>query len=99
MSPRLLAGAGLNHKIVAGLRRKEPSVTFISAFDGGIIGEPDPIVLGMAATLDCVLVSHHRKTMPRHFAKFINSINSIQVPASSSYRKVSTLARQLSTFC
>ena len=73
MSPRLLADADLNHKIVAGLRRREPSVTFISAIEGGIIGEPDPIVLGMAASLECVLVSHDRKTMPSHFAKYINS--------------------------
>ncbi len=70
MRPRFLADADFNHKIVTGLRRREPSLNFLSAMDGGVIGIPDPKVLTVAANLGRILVSHDRKTMPLHFAKF-----------------------------
>jgi hypothetical protein len=70
MRPRFLADADFNHKIVVGLRRREPSVDFMSAHDGGVIGLPDPDVIGVAAESRRILVSDDRKTMPGHFARF-----------------------------
>ena len=49
MRPRFQADPDFNHKIVVGLRRREPSVDFLGADDGGTIGVPDPDVLRIAA--------------------------------------------------
>ncbi len=70
MRPRFQADADFNHKIVVGLRRREPSVDIESAQDGSVIGLPDPEVLSVAAGSGRILVSHDRKTMPGHFARF-----------------------------
>jgi hypothetical protein len=70
MRPRFQADADFNHKIVVGLRRREPSVDFLSAHDGGVIGVSDPEVLRIAAESGRILVSHDRKTMPGHFGQF-----------------------------
>ena len=70
MRPRFQADADLNHRIVQGLRRREPSVDFLSAHDGEVIDLPDPVVLEIAAAAGRILASHDRKTMPAHFAQF-----------------------------
>ena len=67
--PRFLADADFNQKIVLGIRRREPSVDFLNALDGGVIGLPDPEVIGVAAQSGWILVSHDRKTMASHFAR------------------------------
>ena len=71
MSPRFLADADFNHKIVVALRRREPAIDFLSASDGQVIGRPDPEVLRIASTNARILVSHDRTTMPGHFRRFI----------------------------
>jgi len=73
MRPRFQADADFNHKIVAGLKRREPAVDFRDARAGGVIGVPDPEVLAKAAESGRVLVSHDRKTMVAHFARFVES--------------------------
>ncbi len=50
MRPRFQADADFTGRILAGLRRREPSIDFQSANDGGLIGEPDPTVLALAAS-------------------------------------------------
>ena len=70
MRPEFLADADFNQKIILGLRRREPSVRFRSARDGGVIGLPDPEVLRIAAQSNRILISHDRKTMPVHFTRF-----------------------------
>jgi hypothetical protein len=70
--PLFQADADLNQKIVLGLRRREPAVDFQDAHAGGVIGIPDPEVLHRTATLDRILISHDRKTMPMHFRRFLN---------------------------
>jgi hypothetical protein len=70
MRPRFLADADFNHKIVVGLRRRDPSVDFLSAHEGGVVGVPDPDVLAITADAARILVSHDRKTMPGHFTRF-----------------------------
>jgi Domain of unknown function (DUF5615) len=71
MRPRFQADADFNHKIVLGLRRQEPSVDFMGAYDGGVVGMADPDVLRIAAESGRILVSHDRKTMPAYFARFL----------------------------
>jgi hypothetical protein len=71
MRPRFQADADFNRKIVLGLRRREPSIDFLSAHDGGVVGVPDSDVLRIAAESGRILVSHDRNTMPAHFADFL----------------------------
>jgi hypothetical protein len=71
MRPRFQADADFNQKIVAGIRRREPSIDFQSAREGDVIGRPDPEVLALAASQGRVLVSHDRQTMPGHFSRLI----------------------------
>ncbi|MEO8098624.1 MAG: hypothetical protein ABI811_13050 [Acidobacteriota bacterium] len=70
MRPRFQADADFNQKIVAGLRRREPSLDFLDARSGDITGLSDPEVLAAASATSRVLVSHDRRTMPVHFARF-----------------------------
>ena len=49
---------------------------FMSAEDGQVIGKPDPEVLRIASDAARVLVSHDRRTMLGHFAKFIEGRSS-----------------------
>ena len=71
MRPRFQADADFNQKIVAALRRREPTIDFRTAREGGLIGRPDPEVLSQTGNEDRVLVSHDRQTMVGHFARFI----------------------------
>jgi Domain of unknown function (DUF5615) len=68
---RFLADNDLSEPIRRGLRRKEPTIDFLTAQEGGIVGLPDPEVLRVAAEAGLTVVSHDRKTMPAHFDKFI----------------------------
>lgn len=70
MRPRFQADADFNHKIVVGFRRREPSVDFVGAHEGGVIGVSDPEVLRISANSGRILISHDRKTMPSHFVRF-----------------------------
>jgi hypothetical protein len=71
MKPRFQADADFNQKIVLGLRRRAPAVDFQDARMGGIIDLVDPAVLLRSAAAGRILVSHDRRTMPAHFARFI----------------------------
>jgi hypothetical protein len=72
MRPRFQADENLNAKIIAGLRRREPSLDFRTAKSLGILGFPDHVVLAVSAADARILVSHDRETMPAHFAHFIS---------------------------
>ena len=71
MKIRYQADADLNMDIVAGVLRREPQIDFQTADEAGLRGVDDALVLVYAAHSDRILVSHDRKTMPRHFAAFI----------------------------
>ena len=76
MSVRFQADADLNHVIVQATLRREPSIDFQTAHAAGLVGLPDPEVLALAAHAGRVLVTHDRKTMPKHFAEFIGQTTS-----------------------
>ncbi len=76
MKPRFQADADFNQKVIAGLRRREPTLDFQTAHQGEIIGRPDAEVLLVAARAGRILVSHDRRSMPGHFARFIENQSS-----------------------
>lgn len=72
MKIRFQADADLNEDIVLGLLRLEPLVDFQTAYEANLRSASDQAVLKTAAESGRILVSHDRRTMPRHFAEFID---------------------------
>lgn len=71
MKVRFQADADLKHIIVKAVLRREPSIDFQSAQTANLVGLGDEEVLAIAAREKRVLITHDRKTMPKHFAEFI----------------------------
>jgi len=95
MKIRFQADADLNQIILLATIRQEPAVDFQTAIAAGLPGMNDPDVLARAANEGRVLVTHDRKTMPRHFSEFISRENSpglLVIPQSLS---VATAAEEL----
>jgi hypothetical protein len=69
--PRFLADADLKRAIFSGVKRREPSVDFLSAQAAELEEIEDSGVLAIAATEGRILVSHDFGTMPRHFRDFV----------------------------
>jgi predicted nuclease of predicted toxin-antitoxin system len=76
MKIRFQADADLNEEIVSGLIRQEPSIDFQTAEEANLRGLSDEEVLEIASQENRILVTHDRRTMPYHFAKFIAKKNS-----------------------
>lgn len=76
MKVRFQADADLNQIIVKATLRLEPSIDFQTAQAAGLAGLDDVSVLKLVAQQGRVLVSHDRKTMPRHFGRYILSESS-----------------------
>ncbi|MCC6362643.1 MAG: DUF5615 family PIN-like protein [Bryobacterales bacterium] len=70
---RFLADADFNNAIVRGCRPREPAIDFLSANDANLAGVPDPGVLAIAAGQERILISHDFRTMPHHFAGFLQA--------------------------
>jgi hypothetical protein len=79
MKIRYQADNDLNRAIVEAVWRFEPLIDFQSAQAAKLDGVPDGEVLARAAAEQRVLVSHDLKTMPRHFAKFLQTSTSAGV--------------------
>lgn len=71
MTIQFQADADLNQMIVLAAIRREPSLNFQTAFAGSLIGLTDPEVLAKSTGEGRLLVTHDRRTMPRHFAEFV----------------------------
>jgi hypothetical protein len=67
LSIRFQADNDLKFRIVTAVRRREPTVDFVSAQEAGLDGVPDLVLLDRAAAEGRVLVSHDRRTMIDHF--------------------------------
>jgi len=61
----------LNHVIVRGVLRLQPSIEFHAASDSRLRGLKDPEVLAATARDGRILVTHDQSTMPTEFAKFL----------------------------
>ena len=71
MKIRYQADADLNADIVTGVLRRAPEIDFQTAREAGLKGLPDPAVLAQTSQTGRVLVTHDRRTMPKHFGEFI----------------------------
>ena len=72
MKIKFQADNDLNARIVRGVVRLDPAIDFKTAASAGFhIGTSDPDVLRAAAEEDRILVSHDQRTLPWHFADFI----------------------------
>jgi hypothetical protein len=76
MKIQFLADENLRRAIVLGLRRREPSASFLRANEAGAVGIDDLRVLQIAADQNRILVSHDIRTIPRHFGHFIEQHSS-----------------------
>lgn len=72
MRVRFQADADLNQIILLATIRQEPAIDFQTAIAAGFATVDDPEVLARAAKEGRLLVTHDRKTMPRHFSEFIS---------------------------
>jgi hypothetical protein len=71
MTVRFQADADLNVEIVTGVLRREPSIDFQTADEANLRRLREPEVLALAAQESRIVVTHDRRTMPRHCAEFI----------------------------
>jgi hypothetical protein len=79
MIVRFQADANLNQIILLAARRREPALDFQTALQAEFSGVNDSEVLARAAREGRILVTHDRKTMPRHFFAFITTATSAGV--------------------
>ena len=73
MKIRFQADADLDQRIVLAAIRQEPSLDFQTAPGAGLAGLSDQQVLASAARAGRLLVTHDLRTMPTHFAAFIQA--------------------------
>jgi hypothetical protein len=73
MKVRLQADNDLDFRIVRATGHLNTRIDFQSALQAGLHGKTDPEVLQIAAREGRVLVSHDRRTMPKHFGDFITN--------------------------
>ena len=71
MKIKFQADSDLNEDILNGVIRRVPEIDFRTASDASLDGLNDSTVLALAASEGRILVTHDRRTMPHHFAKFI----------------------------
>ena len=71
MTIRFQADNDLNGLILAATLRREPAIDFQTAQAAGLDCLDDAAVLQRAAEQGRILVTHDKRSMPRHFAKFI----------------------------
>ncbi|HXF39626.1 MAG TPA: DUF5615 family PIN-like protein [Blastocatellia bacterium] len=79
MTVRFQADADLNQILVKATLRREPGIDFQTANTAGLVSRSDKDVLDIAARDGRVLVTHDRKTMPKHFAEFVTTNTSAGV--------------------
>lgn len=69
--PRFLADEDFDEDVVRGVKRKRPGIEFLTAAEARTLHLEDPAVLRRARELDLILITHDRKTMPRHFGDLL----------------------------
>lgn len=71
MKPTFLGDVNFRRAILEGLERAEPLIETVNADEAGLNGLSDDIVLGIAASRGCILLTHDIRSMPKHFGEFI----------------------------
>lgn len=95
MKIRYQADNDLNQIIVKAVIRLEPAIDFKTSHAAGLPGLDDLAVLARAASDGRILVSHDLKTMPGHFATFVQSAVSPGVLIVPQGTPISTAADDL----
>lgn len=73
MKLKFLCDADFTMAIVDGLARFAPGIDIESADGAGLRGIHDSKVLSIAAERGRTLLTHDRRTMPHHFARFVQT--------------------------
>jgi Domain of unknown function (DUF5615) len=68
---RLLIDQDVDHDILRGLIRRIPLLDAVTAFEIGMMKATDPQLLTWAAQEGRIVVTHDRKTMPKHAADLV----------------------------
>jgi hypothetical protein len=76
VSIRFQADNDLNRLIIAATFRREPAVDFQTAQTAQLDHLDDEAVLQRAASEGRILVTHDKRTLPKHFASFLSKGNS-----------------------
>ena len=76
---RFQADADLNQTVVQAVLRQEPEIDFQTAPRADLEGLGDLAVLTLAGKQNRLLVSHDKKTLPYHFATFLEENTSAGV--------------------
>jgi hypothetical protein len=63
---RLLIDENLDHRILPGVRFRLPNLDFVIVQNTDLKGAKDPPLLAWAAEQNRILVTHDRKTVPKH---------------------------------
>ena len=79
MRVKFLADVNFDRRIVDGVLRRESLVDFQTSEEAGLSGKSDLEVLEMAASLQRLLVTHDRKTIPTAFGAFASRSQSFGV--------------------
>jgi hypothetical protein len=95
MKPKFQADADLNEDIVTGVLRRIPEIDFQTATEAGLEGVKDENVLKIASLENRILLTHDCKTMPKHFAEFIQKQNSPGVLIISQKLEIGTAIEEL----
>jgi len=64
---RFLADEDLDSDIINGLLSRDPAIDVLDIRNAGLRGAKDPVLPGLAAEQDRILITHDRRTMTRHF--------------------------------
>lgn len=97
MKIRFQADADFNQNIVRAARRRQPAIDFQTADEAGLRGADDLEVLAASARESRILVSHDRRTMPKHFSEFLTQQHSPGVFILSQYLPISQAVEELLT--
>jgi hypothetical protein len=66
-----LADEDLDADIVDGLRSREPALDIVDVKTAALRGTKDPDLIRLSAFQNRVLITHDRRTMPRHFREWL----------------------------
>ena len=95
MKVRFLADSNLHLAILEGVCRGEPEVDFKRASEAKLRGQPDIEVLAIAAEDGRVLVTHDIRTMPLHFAEFVEANESPGVLLVAQQAAIGAIVREV----
>ena len=95
MKIQFQADESLSHALIQAVLRLEPSITFKTARQVGVLGLGDPDVLQVAAQNNLLLVTRDKATFPQHFADFLTYNNSSGVIVIPPHLTIAQIAEEL----